>query len=147
MNTITAKKVRSPAESRNLELVEAAFANWKNGTGSVFDLLAPQAQWTIVGHSAISAVYRSKEEFMATAIAPLDARLSSPLVPSMRGLYADDDVIIAHFDAAATARDGRPYRNTYSWYLRLRHDRIVEATAFFDSVALNDLFERVPPRA
>lgn len=146
MNTVTAKKARSPAESRNLERVEAAFANWKNGTGSVFDLLAPQVQWTIVGRSVISAVYRSKEELMAGAIAPLDARLAGPLVPSMHGIYADDDVIVVLFDAAATARDGKPYRNTYAWYLRLRDDRIVEATAFFDSVELNELFERVPLR-
>jgi ketosteroid isomerase-like protein len=147
MNTLTAKKARSPVEARNLEQIEVGFANWKNGTGGVFDLMAPNAQWTIVGNSLISKVYRSKKEFIDEAIAPFNARMSTPLVPSMRGLYADDDMVIAFFDGTATARDGRPYRNTYSWYMRMREGQIVEATAFFDSVEFNEFWTRVAPNA
>jgi ketosteroid isomerase-like protein len=140
-------KLRSQAETRNLELVQAGFEKWKTGTGGPFDLLAPTAQWTIVGNSAVSKVYRSKAEFMKEVIGPFNARLSSPLVPSMRALYADDDTVIALFDASATARDGRPYRNTYSWYMRMHEGQIVEATAFFDSVEFNDFWARVAPGA
>jgi ketosteroid isomerase-like protein len=101
---------RSETETRNLELVQIGFERWKEGTGSVYDLLAPTAQWTIVGNSLMSKVYQSRQEFMDEVIHPFNARLSSPLVPAVRGLYADGDTVIELFDATGTARDGKPYR-------------------------------------
>jgi ketosteroid isomerase-like protein len=71
--------------------------------------------------------------------------MASPLVPAVRGLYADGDIVIALFDASGMARDGKPYTNTYSWYLRMRDGQIVEATAFFDSIEFNDFWTRVTP--
>jgi ketosteroid isomerase-like protein len=135
----------SETETRNLELVQVGFERWKEGTGSVYDLLAPTAQWTIVGNSVVSKVYRSKQEFLDEVIRPFNARMASPLVPAVRGLYADGDIVIALFDASGTARDGKPYTNTYSWYLRMRDGQIVEATAFFDSIEFNDFWTRVTP--
>ena len=135
----------SETETRNLELVQVGFERWKEGTGSVYDLLAPTAQWTIVGNSVVSKVYRSKQEFLDEVIRPFNARMSSPLVPAVRGLYADGDMVIALFDASGTARDGKPYTNTYSWYLHMRDGQIVEATAFFDSVEFNDFWTRIAP--
>jgi ketosteroid isomerase-like protein len=135
----------SETETRNLELVQVGFERWKEGTGSVYDLLAPTAQWTIVGNSVVSKVYRSKQEFLDEVIRPFNARMASPLVPAVRGLYADGDIVIALFDASGTARDGKPYTNTYSWYLRMRDGQIVEATAFFDSIEFNDFWTRITP--
>jgi ketosteroid isomerase-like protein len=54
-------------------------------------------------------------------------------------------MVIALFDASAVAKDGKPYRNTYSWYMRMSEGHIVEVTAFFDSVEFNDLWQRVSP--
>lgn len=62
----------------------------------------------------------------------------------MRHLYADGDTVIAFFDASATARDGLPYHNTYTWYLHMRDGRITAVEALLDSVAFNDLWHRVP---
>src|SRR5262245_30121506 len=132
-------------EARNKELVRAGFEAWANGTGGVFDLLAPDAKWTIVGNSPVSRTYASRQEFMDVVIHPFNARLSRRLVPTVRAIYADGDTVIALFDAEATARDGKPYRNTYSWYLRMRDGAIVEATAFFDTIEFTDFWTRVKP--
>jgi len=43
------------------------------------------------------------------------------------------------------ARDGKSYENTYSWYLKMRDGKIVNAVAVFDSVAFNDLWKRIRP--
>ena len=66
-------------------------------------------------------------------IRPFNAQMASPLRPTVRDMYADGDTVIVFFDAEGTARDGVPYRNTYSWFLSLRDNRIVKASAFFDS--------------
>jgi hypothetical protein len=36
-----------------------------------------------------SKTYQNKKEFMDVVIVPFNARISSPLVPQMRGLYTD----------------------------------------------------------
>jgi uncharacterized protein len=48
---------------------------------------------------------------------------------------------------SGVARDGLAYANTYAWFLELRDARIVQAHAFFDSIAFNDLWHRVTPAA
>jgi ketosteroid isomerase-like protein len=80
-------------------------------------------------------------------IRPFNARMQAPLRPTIRGLYVDGPTVIVHFDAEGLARDGLPYRNTYTWYLEMRAGKVVRGTAFYDSVAFNDLWSRVaPPR-
>jgi ketosteroid isomerase-like protein len=113
-------------QARNKQAIAAGFEAWRNGTGSVFDLLAPEASWTIVGN-------------------PFNARLSSRLVPTMRGIYADGDMVIALFDGRGTARDGRPYSNTYTWYMEMREGKIVNVIAFFDTIEFTDFWKRIQP--
>ncbi len=133
------------SEAENKQVVQQVFVAWAAGTGGVFDLLAPGATWTIVGNSVAAGTYQGRDAFLDTVIKPFNARLSTPLVPAVHALYADGDMVIAYFDASATARDGKPYRNTYTWYLRMQGAAIIEAIAFFDSIALNELWTRVEP--
>ena len=135
----------SDAETRNKQTVQAAFEKWRAGTGGVFDLLAPDARWTIVGNAPVSRTYNSKQEFIDTVIGPFNARMSKRLVPTVRGIYADGDMVIALWDGEGTARDGRPYKNTYTWYMRMRDGQIVEAIAFFDTIEFTDFWTRVRP--
>jgi uncharacterized protein len=132
-------------ETRNKQAIKAAFDAWTNGTGSPFDLLNPNAKWTIVGNAPVSRTYDSKQEFLDTVIKPFNARLSQRLIPKVRQIYADGDTVIALFDAEGTARDGRPYRNTYTWYMRMEGGAIVEVTAFFDTIEFTDFWTRIKP--
>jgi uncharacterized protein len=132
-------------EDTHKQVVQAAFDDWAAGRGGPFDLLADEARWTIVGNSPVSRTYDSRQEFLDTVIGPFNARLSEPLVPTVRAVYADGDWVIALFDAAGCAQDGLPYRNTYTWYLRLADGVIVEAIAFFDTLEFSDLWNRVTP--
>lgn len=134
-------------EVRNRDIVARAFDAWVAGTGGVFELLEPDATWTIVGTSPASRTYASRDEFLDLAVRPFNARLSTPLKPEVHALYADGDVVIAYFDATATANDGRPYRNTYTWYLHLSQGRIVKAVAFLDTVDFTDFWSRLTPTA
>lgn len=59
-----------PSEGRNKEIVLADFEAWKAGTGSLYGLLADDAQWTIVGHPLPSKMYPSREAFLIEVIRP-----------------------------------------------------------------------------
>lgn len=135
----------SDVQSKNKELVEKSFHAWREGTGSPFDLLEPNAKWTIVGNAPVSRTYANKQEFMDVVIKPFNARLSSRLIPAVRAIYTDGDMVIALFDAQGTARDGKPYRNTYTWYMRMREGKIVDVIAFFDTIEFTDFWARIKP--
>ena len=132
-------------ESHNKEAIQASFRAWRDGTGRVFDLLAPDAKWTIVGNSPVSKTYNSRQEFMEAVINPFDARLSNRLIPTVRGIYADGDMVIALFDGEGTARDGKPYRNTYTWYMRMRDGKIFDVVGLFDTIEYTDFWTRITP--
>lgn len=141
----TTVMAQADVEEKNRRTIQTSFDNWKRGAGSVFDLLASDAKWTIDGRSAVSGTYHSRRDFMDRVVVPFNARLSTPLVPTVRGVYADGDTVIVLWDGAAMARDGKSYENTYSWYLKMRDGKIVSATALYDSIAFDDLWKRVRP--
>jgi uncharacterized protein len=91
----------------------------------------------------ISKTYTSRKQFLDEATAPLSARLSKQITPKVRALYADGDTVIALWDGTAVAKDGKPYNNTYSWYMTMKNDRIVKAIAFFDTLELEDIWKRI----
>jgi ketosteroid isomerase-like protein len=132
-------------QARNKQAIAEGFEAWRNGTGSLFDLLTPEASWTVVGNSPISRTFKSRQEFLDVVIVPFNARLSARLVPTVRGIFADGDMVIALFDGRATARDGKPYTNTYTWYMRMREGKIVSVIAFFDTIEFTDLWKRIQP--
>jgi ketosteroid isomerase-like protein len=129
----------------NKALVRAGFDRWASGTGSPFELLVPDAEWTIVGSSPLSKTYGSRQQFLDEVIHPFNARMRTPLVPTVRGLYGDGDTVIIFFDGAATAKDGVPYRNTYTWYFRMKASTVVSVVAFFDTREFDDFWNRVAP--
>lgn len=130
----------------NRARVQASFDRWRAGTGSPFELLAPEADWTIVGSSPLSKTYPNRQAFLDEVITPFNARMAKPLVPTVRGIYADGDTVITFFDAAGTANDGQSYRNTYTWYFRMRNGQAISAVAFFDTREFDDFWARVLPK-
>jgi ketosteroid isomerase-like protein len=128
----------------NKQLVAAAFEAWANGTGNVFDLLRDDVRWTITGTCALAGTYTSKAQFLTDGLAPLAARLSRPITPTVRSIIADGDWVVVLWDGQAGTVDGQPYDNTYSWHLRVDDGMVVEVIAFFDGQMLDSLFDRVP---
>ncbi|WP_213992983.1 nuclear transport factor 2 family protein [Sodalis sp. dw_96] len=135
---------RSTAE-QNKAMVLSGFDAWKKGTGSPFEFFADNMTWTVVGRSLASRTYHGRQDVMDNLLKPFNARLLGHLVPTVHNIYADGDTVIVYFDAAGTARDHQPYRNSYAWFLTFKDKKIVNATAFYDSIAFNDLWRRVQP--
>jgi ketosteroid isomerase-like protein len=134
-------------EAQNKAVVEERFAAWAAGTGSPFDLLRDDANWTIAGYSLVAKTYGGRESFMSEVIRPFNARMRESLKPSIREIFSDGDWVIVVFDATALARDDGRYTNTYAWFLQMQDCKIVNATAFFDSKAFDALWQRVMPLA
>lgn len=107
-------------------------------------MLSPDVTWTIKGTSPVAGTYRGREAFMTQAVAPFTARLSSPVRPTVRDIWAEGNDVIVHWDGTATAADGMPYSNSYVWIFRMANLRAVEVIAFLDLVAYDDVIRRIP---
>ena len=132
-------------EARNKALVRDSFEAWVQGNGGPFDLLADDATWTIEGGSVASKTYVGRETFMREVIRPFNARMSAALKPAIREICAEGDIVVIFFDAKGTARDGKPYANTYFWLFEMHDGKVTRASAMFDSVEFNDFWSRVSP--
>jgi uncharacterized protein len=49
-------------------------------------------------------------------------------------------------DGRGVGNDGRPYENSYAWIMRMRDGEVVDGTAFYDSLSIDDLWTRVRAR-
>lgn len=128
-------------EAVNTRLVQRAFEDWKQGRGSVFDLLADGAEWKVAGSSPVSGTYRSRQELLDRAVRPIHARLSTPISPEVRHIIAQGPNVVVLWDGTATAKDGGPYLNSYAWHLVMANGRITQVTAFLDTWRLNELMK------
>lgn len=135
---------RPSEEERNRRLVAEGFAAWRAGTGSPYELLADEVSWTITGHSVVAGTYAGRDAFMSQVLRRFNARLQSPLVPTLRQIHADGKAVVVLFDVAGTARDGQPYANSLAWFLEMEEGRIVRVNALFDGLAFDALWHRVP---
>ena len=112
----------------NRKIIRQAFEAWRQGTGAITDVFAPDMVWRIEGHSAASKEYGSKQQFIDEVLAPFGARftVSEPFRPvTIRAVYADDETVIVVWDGRGIVIDG---------------------TAFYDSISFNDLWARVQAR-
>jgi uncharacterized protein len=130
----------------NKAIVQESFDRWKSGKGSPFELLVPEAEWTIVGSSPLSKTYHSRQEFLDEVGGPFDARMAKPPVRTVRGIYADGDMVIILFNIDATAVDGLPYQNAYTWYFQMKDSKVIKAIAFFDTRVFDEFWTRVSPK-
>ncbi len=118
------------------------------GDRRITEVFAPDMVWRIEGRSLASKEYGDKQQFIDEVLAPFGARFpsSDPFRPvAIRAVHADGDTVIVLWDGRGIANDGQPYENSYAWFMKLRDGKVIEGTAFYDSIAFNELWERVKP--
>jgi uncharacterized protein len=140
-----------PQESvaeRNRRIIVAAFDKWAAGGTTFFaDVLTPNVVWTIEGSGPSAGSFNGRKLFIEQAVRPFVSRLSSPVRPVAKKIWADGDHVIVNWEGEGVARDGAPYRNSYVWILRMQAEKAVEVTAFLDLTPYDDVLRRIPDQA
>ena len=119
------------------------------GTRAVADVFAPDLVWRIEGHSAASKEYGSKRRFIDLVLTTLARGSPRRAIPAGHdpGGYADGDAVIVVWDGVrGITSDGQSYENSYAWIMKLADGKVIDGTAFYDSISFNDLWVRVQPR-
>ena len=135
---------------RNRATITAAFEAWRDRNAPISGVFAAGMTWRIEGHSAASRSYANTAEFVDEVLAPFGRRFSSadPFRPvNIKRIYADGDSVIVHWDGRGTTIADTTYENSYAWFMQMSEDKVVDGTAFYDSISFNELWEQVLPEA
>lgn len=131
----------TPVETRNREILRAAYDRWARGGRSFFDeVLTPDMSWTIIGSGFGAGTYHGRDTFKREVTEPFAALLATPVKPTVRNIWADGDDVIVRWSGAATTRTGKPYRNEFVWIFHMRNGRADRVTAFLDLTAFQAVF-------
>lgn len=103
--------------------------------------------WTIHGSGPVAGTYRNQEDFIEKASRPLVSRLATPILPEVHNIFADGDTVIIRFDGTATTTSGAPYRNQFVWIFEMKDGLVVNAEAFLDLVAYQQVVDNNEPRS
>jgi uncharacterized protein len=130
------------------KIVTEAFTAWMNGTGNVTSIFADDMTWEITGRSAASRKYANTRQFADEVLHPFAARFGTddPFRPvAIQAVYNDEEqrTVVVVWDGRGTTTAGTVYENTYAWIMTLRDGRVIDGTAFYDSIAFNELWETV----
>src|ERR1700691_2629406 len=133
-----------PAMPSNRDIVTDAFHSWAGGIGYVTSIFADNMTWEITGRSAASGKFANTQQFINEVLQPFGARFSpdDPFRPvKIRAIYDDQDnsAVIVLWDGQGTTTAGTTYQNTYAWFMTLSGGKVVDGTAFYDSIAFNEL--------
>ncbi|UCJ16736.1 nuclear transport factor 2 family protein [Pseudomonas sp. MM211] len=136
---------KNDVEARNKQIVTEAFDRWAAGGSTFFsDVLTPDVVWTIKGSGPSAGVYRGVDAFVEQAVRPFVSRLSSPIRPVSKQVWADGEHVIIQWEGSGVARDGQAYNNSYAWIFNMRNGKAFEVTAYLDLVPYDDVLQRIP---
>jgi hypothetical protein len=128
------------AEAENKKTVQDMMAAWARGQGGFLDLLAEDVHWTVIGSTAVSRTYTSKQAFIDGAVKPLGEKISGAIQPTVRDIIADGDKIVLQWDGRAVGKNGTIYHQTYCWVMRIENGKVREGTAYLDTELITQLF-------
>ena len=113
--------------ARNKQLVREAFQPWEEGNSApFFALISENVKLTVIGTTAVSGVYYSKQALIEKAFDPLLDLLEGPLLVRLIDLTAEDEKIFLRFDSQGTAKTGLHYNQVYCFAMVMKNDRITE---------------------
>ena len=128
--------------AENKKLIQDTFNEWSRGDGQAFfNLLADDVTWTVIGSTAVSRTYKSKQEFLEGAVRPLGEKLRGAIQPSLLDILAEGHKLALQWEGHAVGKNGTPYEQTYCWVMRIENGKVREGTAYLDTELIRQLWK------
>jgi uncharacterized protein len=125
----------------NKEMIRTMFAELGKGNADAFlGAMSDDVKFTLIGNTKFSGVFNGKQEFIAKVLAPLGAALENGLVITPDNLIADGEFVAMQSRGKSTAKNGRPYNNTYCHVFRITNGKIREVTEYLDTELVTSVF-------
>ena len=128
--------------AQNKKIVEAAVAEWRTGNPEAFyEILDENVNWTVIGSTAVSGTYTSRQAFIDGAVRKIGKRVDGMVVPEIVDILTEGDKLVFRWDGSGKMADGTPYHNRYSWAMTFKDGKVVEGTAYLDTALVDTLMD------
>lgn len=127
--------------SENKEIIQKMFIELGNGNAAAFlGAMADDVQFTLIGTTKLSGVFKGKQELAGKLLGPLGAALDGGLVITPDNLIADGDFVAMQARGKSVAKNGKRYDNTYCQVFKFSGGKIKEVTEYLDTELVTSVF-------
>ncbi|MGH7778434.1 MAG: nuclear transport factor 2 family protein [Candidatus Binataceae bacterium] len=127
--------------SENKETIRKMFIELGNGNAAAFlGAMADDVQFTLIGTTKFSGVFKGKQELAGKLLGPLGAALDGGLVITPDNLIADGDFVAMQARGKSIGKNGKRYDNTYCQVFKFSGGKIKEVTEYLDTELVTSVF-------
>lgn len=106
------------------------------------DALDDDLVWVATGSSPLSGEYKGKQGYLEKIIGQLHTRLQSWPKAIVENILVDGDVACVQFHGeGGIGKNGANFDMQYCWMMKVRNQKIVHVTGYYDSVKMAALFK------
>lgn len=106
------------------------------------DALDDELVWVATGSSPLSGEYKGKQVYLQKIIGRLHARLQSWPKVVVENILVDGHVACVQFHGeGGVGKNGANFDIQYCWVMKIRNQKIVHVTGYYDSVKMSNLFK------
>ena len=129
------------AAAENKEIIRSMFAELSKGNADAFlSILADDVNFTLIGSTKFSGVFKGKAEFIEKVLVPLGTQLENGLTMHVDNLIAEGDKVVMQGRGESTTKSGQAYNNTYAQVFRLENGKVQHVTEYLDTELVNAVF-------
>ena len=130
---------------RNRATITAIMEALSRGETRPFgDAMAEDFTWRMTGTTPWSGNYVGKADVLGRMLKTLREQWASQYKSTPSRIFADGDYVIVETRGEVVTRTGKPYNNTYCFVIRMRDDKMVELTEYFDTELVTAALEPPP---
>jgi uncharacterized protein len=127
--------------TENKEMIRTMFAELGKGNADAFlGAMSDDVKFMLIGNTKFSGAFNGKQELVAKVLAPLSAALEGGLTITPDNLIADGEFVAMQSRGKSTAKNGKPYNNTYCHVFRVTNGKIREITEYLDTELVTSVF-------
>jgi ketosteroid isomerase-like protein len=125
----------------NKQAVVNAYASMAAGNPAPYlELLSDDASITMFGDHRFAKTFKGKDDIYRNLFGPVRETLDGTIRMNVTNAVAENDIVIVEAHGEATTRDGRDYRNTYCFVLKLKEGKIIESREYMDTQLVKATF-------
>jgi ketosteroid isomerase-like protein len=134
----------TPVTERNRATMTAIMAAMSRGDTRPFgEAMAEDFTWRMSGTTAWSGAYIGRAEVQQRLLKSLREQWATQYKSTPSRILADGDYVVVETRGEVVTKAGKPYNNTYCFVIRMRDDKMVELTEYFDTELVTAALE--PP--
>jgi ketosteroid isomerase-like protein len=108
------------------------------------DAMAEDFTWRMTGTTAWSGTYVGKADVQQRMLKTLRQQWATQYKSTPSRILADGDYVVVETRGEVVTKAGKPYNNTYCLVIRMRDDKMVDLTEYFDTELVTAALEPPP---